>query len=124
MRSNRKPWRRFALQLEIGQVSCERIRDELTLMLTEGHARQAFELLDATGLLAQVLPEAVKMHGVEQPPQFHPEGDVWVHTMLLLEKLRAGLIIDARVGRAAARYRQTRDVSPARSQETWRSHSL
>ena len=76
---------------EIGQVSCERIRDELTLMLTEGHARRAFELLDETGLLAFVLPEAVKMHGVEQPPQFHPEGDVWVHTMLLLEKLRPGV---------------------------------
>lgn len=75
---------------EIGQVSMERIRDELTLMLTEGHARRAFELLDATGLLAQVLPEVVKMHGVEQPPQFHPEGDVWIHTMLLLEKLPAG----------------------------------
>jgi poly(A) polymerase len=75
---------------EIGQVSLERVRDELTLMLTEGHARRAFELLDATGLLAQVLPEAVKMHGVEQPPQFHPEGDVWVHTMLLLEKLKPG----------------------------------
>jgi poly(A) polymerase len=76
---------------EIGRVSCERIRDELTLMLTEGHARRAFELLDATGLLAQVLPEVVKMHGVEQPPQFHPEGDVWVHTMLLLEKLKLGV---------------------------------
>jgi poly(A) polymerase len=76
---------------EVGQVSCERIRDELTLMLTEGHARRAFELLDATGLLAQVLPEVVKMHGVEQPPQFHPEGDVWVHTMLLLEKLKPGV---------------------------------
>jgi poly(A) polymerase len=75
---------------EIGQVSCERIRDELTLMLTEGRARRAFELLDATGLLMHVLPEAVKMHGVEQPPQFHPEGDVWVHTMLLLEKLEPG----------------------------------
>jgi poly(A) polymerase len=75
---------------EIAQVSCERIRDELTLMLTEGHARRAFELLDATGLLAQVLPEAVRMHGVAQPPQFHPEGDVWVHTMLLLEKLKPG----------------------------------
>jgi poly(A) polymerase len=75
---------------EIAQVSCERIRDELTLMLTEGHARRAFELLDETGLLAQVLPEAVRMHGVEQPPQFHPEGDVWVHTMLLLERLEAG----------------------------------
>jgi poly(A) polymerase len=76
---------------EIGQVSCERIRDELTLMLTEGHARRAFELLDATGLLAYVLPEALRMKGVEQPPQFHPEGDVWVHTMLLLEKLQAGV---------------------------------
>jgi poly(A) polymerase len=75
---------------EIGQVSSERIRDELTLMLTEGHARRAFELLDESGLLAQVLPEAVKMHGVEQPPQFHPEGDVWIHTMLLLEKLQQG----------------------------------
>src|SRR6266702_1458127 len=76
---------------EIVQVSCERIRDELTLMLTEGHARRAFELLDETGLLGFVLPEAVKMHGVEQPPQFHPEGDVWVHTMLLLEKLGPGV---------------------------------
>ncbi len=72
---------------QIDQVSNERIRDELTRMLTEGNARRAFELLDATGLLQQVLPEAVRMHGVQQPPQFHPEGDVWVHTMLLLEKL-------------------------------------
>jgi poly(A) polymerase len=75
---------------EIGQVSSERIRDELTLMLTEGHARRAFELLDASGLLAYVLPETLRMKGVEQPPQFHPEGDVWVHTMLLLEKLKPG----------------------------------
>lgn len=73
---------------QIGQVSSERIRDELTLMLTEGHARRAFELLDASGLLQQVLPEATRMHGVQQPPQFHPEGDVWTHTMLLLEKLQ------------------------------------
>src|SRR5258708_19249495 len=76
---------------EIGQVSSERIRDELTLMLTEGHARRAFELLDTTGLLAFVLPEVVRMKGVEQPPQFHPEGDGWVHTMLLLEKLQPGV---------------------------------
>lgn len=75
---------------EIGQVSCERIRDELTRMLTEGHARRAFELLDDSGLLQQLLPEAVKMHGVEQPPEWHPEGDVWTHTMLLLEKLEPG----------------------------------
>ena len=71
----------------IHQVSKERVRDELTKMLTEGSARQAFELLDATGLLKQVLPEIDRMHGVEQPPQFHPEGDVWIHTLLLLEKL-------------------------------------
>ena len=71
----------------IQQVSRERVRDELTKMLTEGHARRAFELLDATGLLREVLPEVDRMHGVEQPPEFHPEGDVWIHTLLLLEKL-------------------------------------
>jgi poly(A) polymerase len=79
------------LAAEITQVSLERIRDELTLMLTEGHARRAFEILYEQGLLQYVLPEAVKMRGVEQPPQFHPEGDVWVHTMLLLEKLKPGV---------------------------------
>jgi poly(A) polymerase len=76
---------------EIGQVSLERIRDELTLMLTEGHAQRAFELLDESRLLAYVLPEVLRMKGVEQPPQFHPEGDVWVHTLLLLEKLAPGV---------------------------------
>lgn len=76
---------------QIHQVSQERIRDEILKMLTEGHARRAFELLDETGLLAQVLPEIKKMQGVEQPPQFHPEGDVWVHTLLLLGGLPAGV---------------------------------
>ena len=71
----------------IHQVSRERVRDELTKMLTEGHAREAFLLLDTTGLLQQALPEISAMKGVEQPPQFHPEGDVFVHTLLLLEKL-------------------------------------
>ena len=75
---------------EIRQVSPERLRDELTKMLTEGAARQAFELLDETGLLQQVLPEIAAMKGVEQPPQFHPEGDVWIHTRLMLEGLPAG----------------------------------
>jgi poly(A) polymerase len=75
---------------QIHQVSQERIRDEILKMLTEGHARRAFELLDETGLLVQVLPEVKKMQGVEQPPQFHPEGDVWVHTLMLLEGLPAG----------------------------------
>jgi poly(A) polymerase len=71
----------------IHQVSRERVRDELTKMLTEGQGRDAFLLLDASGLLAEVLPEISAMKGVEQPSQFHPEGDVFVHTLLLLEKL-------------------------------------
>ena len=72
---------------QIDQVSQERVRDELTRMLIEGHARQAFLLLDESGLLREVLPEIEAMKGVEQPPQFHPEGDVFVHTLLLLERL-------------------------------------
>ena len=75
---------------EVTQVSAERLRDELTKLLTEGAARRGFELLDETGLLTIVLPEAAKMKGVEQPPQFHPEGDVWIHTRLMLEKLAVG----------------------------------
>ena len=71
-------------------ISRERVRDELTKMLTEGHARRAFELLDETGLLNEVLPEVVRMKGVEQPPQYHPEGDVWVHTLGLLAQLEDG----------------------------------
>jgi poly(A) polymerase len=70
------------------RVSAERVRDELTRILIEDGARRGFELLDATGLLAVLLPEVEAMKGVEQPPEYHPEGDVWVHTLLLLEKLR------------------------------------
>ena len=79
-----------ALASRIASVSRERVRDELTKMLTEGRARRAFELLDETGLLHEVLPEIERMKGVEQPPQFHPEGDVWIHTLMLLEQLAAG----------------------------------
>ncbi|HET7103552.1 MAG TPA: CCA tRNA nucleotidyltransferase [Terracidiphilus sp.] len=80
--------RRLAARIQ--SVSRERVRDELTRMLTEGRARRAFELLDETDLLVQVLPEAAGMKGVQQPPQYHPEGDVWTHTLLLLEQLEAG----------------------------------
>jgi poly(A) polymerase len=69
------------------KVSAERVREELTRILTEGGARRGFELLDASGMLADLLPEVAAMKGVEQPPQFHPEGDVWTHTLLLLEQL-------------------------------------
>ena len=79
-----------SLASKINVVSKERVRDELTKMLTEGRARRAFELLEETGLLAEVLPEVARMKGVEQPPQFHPEGNVWVHTLGLLEQLEPG----------------------------------
>jgi putative nucleotidyltransferase with HDIG domain len=69
------------------KVSAERVRDELIRILTEGGARRGFELLDETGLLADILPEVAATKGVAQPPEYHPEGDVWIHTLLLLEKL-------------------------------------
>jgi poly(A) polymerase len=74
---------------EIGQISKERLRDELTKILTEGAARRGFELLDQTGLLIYLLPEIARMKGVEQPPQFHPEGDVWIHTLMMIGGLPA-----------------------------------
>lgn len=74
----------------ITAVSAERLRDEITKLLTEGAARRAFELLDETGLLQACLPEIAAMKGVAQPPEFHPEGDVWVHTLMMLEHLAAG----------------------------------
>src|ERR1039458_9376792 len=81
----------FAAMQELAQqiqvVSRERVREELTKMLTEGHARRAFLLLDESGLLREVLPEISAMKGVAQPPELHPEVDVFVHTLLLLENL-------------------------------------
>ncbi|MGA3261622.1 MAG: CCA tRNA nucleotidyltransferase [Bryobacteraceae bacterium] len=71
----------------IARVSAERVRDELVRILTEGGAAYGLDLLDQSGLLATLLPEIAAMHGVEQPPEYHPEGDVWTHTRLLLERL-------------------------------------
>jgi tRNA nucleotidyltransferase/poly(A) polymerase len=73
---------------QITRVSPERIRDELVRILTEGAPRRGFELLDASGLLSDILPEVTAMKGVELPPEFHPEGDVWTHTLIMLEGLR------------------------------------
>jgi poly(A) polymerase len=73
----------------IHRVSPERIRDELVRILTEGGARRGFELLDVSALLAEILPEVAAMKGVEQPPEFHPEGDVWTHTLIMLEAMRS-----------------------------------
>ena len=74
----------------ITAVSAERLRDEITKLLTEGAARRALELLDETNLLKACLPEIAAMKGVAQPPEFHPEGDVWIHTLIMLENLAPG----------------------------------
>jgi tRNA nucleotidyltransferase/poly(A) polymerase len=71
------------------RVSPERTRDELVRILTEGAARHGLELLDESGLLSDILPEVAAMKGVEQPPEFHPEGDVWIHTLMMLEGLQS-----------------------------------
>ena len=71
----------------VAKVASERIQDELARILTEGGARRGFELLDESGLLEQVLPEVAAMKGVPQPPEYHPEGDVWTHVLLMLEQL-------------------------------------
>src|SRR5271157_944378 len=69
----------------IHRIAAERVRDELTRILTEGGARRGVELLDSTGLLHAVLPEVERLKGVPQPPDYHPEGDVWIHTLLVLD---------------------------------------
>lgn len=76
-----------SLAASICRISAERIREELVRILTEGNARRGFELLDATGLLVHVLPEVKALQGVQQPPEYHPEGDVWTHVLMMLEQL-------------------------------------
>ena len=71
-------------------IAAERIGDEIVKILTEGGARRGFELLAETGLLDVVLPEVARMRGVAQSPDYHPEGDVWTHTLILLDQLPAG----------------------------------
>jgi len=72
----------------ITEISAERIRDELVRMLTDPGARRAFELLDDCRLLEHILPEVKAFQGVQQPPEFHPEGDVWSHVLLMLAELQ------------------------------------
>ena len=105
---------------QIHQVSRERIREELTKMLTEGHAKRAFELLDESGLLHEVLPEIEKMKGVQQPPEYHPEGDVFVHTLLLLD----GLEPPGRDLRLALRGSRLRDHSAVRVEQAEPDHAV
>jgi poly(A) polymerase len=71
----------------VSRISAERIREELTRILTGGGARRGMELLLESGLLNEILPEVNALRGVEQPPVFHPEGDVWEHTLRMLTLL-------------------------------------
>jgi poly(A) polymerase len=73
---------------DIRKISAERVREEFTrMMLSPGRVR-AFDLLVESGLMAEILPEILVLQGCEQPPQFHPEGDVFVHTRLMLSLLK------------------------------------
>jgi poly(A) polymerase len=69
----------------IEQVSHERIRDEIIKILTGGYAARGISLLEDCNLLRYILPEVSNLQGIPQPPEFHPEGDVWTHTLLMLE---------------------------------------
>ena len=71
----------------ISVVSGERIREELVKILTRRNPGNGLRLLSSSGLLEHVLPEVERMRGVRQPPQFHPEGDVFEHTCLVMDML-------------------------------------
>lgn len=76
-----------ALAPDLQGVSPERIREELVRMFADPKRLEAFDLLDQSGLLSVVFPEMLPLKGCEQPPEFHPEGDVFVHTRLMLSLL-------------------------------------
>lgn len=73
---------------EIKNISEERIRDELSKILTDPNRVRGFDLLVESGLMEAMIPEILDLKGCEQPPQFHPEGDVFVHTRLMLTLLK------------------------------------
>jgi poly(A) polymerase len=72
---------------EIHAVSAERIREELSKILVSPNRLRGFDLLNESGLLREILPEVESLKGCDQPPEFHPEGDVFVHTRLMLSLL-------------------------------------
>ena len=77
----------------IREVSAERIRDELVKIFESPGRVRGFDLLDASGLMLQVLPEISSLKGCEQPPEFHPEGDVFIHTRLMLLLLPSSISV-------------------------------
>ena len=77
----------YAAQISV--VAWERIQVELTKILTSPNPRRGIELLDEACLIEPLLPELLPMKGCSQPEQFHPEGDVWVHTLMVMQSLRS-----------------------------------
>src|SRR5437868_12892322 len=73
----------------IHEISAERIRDELVRIFLSPNRARGWDLLDASGLMRAILPEIEAMKGCDQPPQFHPEGDVFKHTRIMVEMLPA-----------------------------------
>ena len=76
-----------AVNNDLGKISVERIREEFSMMMLDINRTEAFDLLVETGLMTCIIPEILALKGCEQPPQFHPEGDVFVHTRLMLKEL-------------------------------------
>ena len=93
----------------VRELSCERIFAELDMMLTGKAPARAIKLLEDTGILAHILPEVAVLRGITQPPQFHPEGDVLEHTLLMLSHMAlpsrrlAWSVLLHDVGKAATR---------------------
>jgi poly(A) polymerase len=84
-----KTWEAIRAGAEmIRTISAERVRDELNRIFTVAKPEKGLDLLDQSGLLPLVLPDIAALHGVEQPPQFHPEGDVFEHTRLMLTMVK------------------------------------
>jgi poly(A) polymerase len=85
---DKRTWEALVVNaLSINQISAERIRDELVRIFLSPNRVRGWDLLDASGLMRATLPELEAMKGVLQPEQFHPEGDVFVHTRLMLHSL-------------------------------------
>ena len=91
----------------INEISAERIRDELVRIFLSPNRGRGWDLLDASGLMRAILPEIEAMKGCEQPEQFHPEGDVFKHTRLMLRLSAGESFCPARFRRVASRCRQT-----------------
>ena len=107
-----------ALSPCIASVSAERVREEFSKIMLHPQRVRGFDLLVESGLMAQVLPEILVLQGCEQPPQWHPEGDVFIHTRLMLsllpEEVSLSLVLAVLLHDIAKPATQTRDEDTGR----------